>query len=290
MFRLFAPSRRLAASLLILSLAACHNAPRNNALDPAATPEVELEARPDESSDAVVLTWTRYAGAIPFGQYLVLRQTGVLRAGDTLDVNSNYLSVYQNVPKVDTLAAIADLDQTSFVDTELVANITYTYRVSVVNAGGFEATSRESEPVRGPSAPRIAFTTNRDNNYEIYVMNLDGSGLINLTNHPANDGRAGPGEVGRAVWSPDGRRLAFVSFRDNNWEIYVMNDDGTNPVNITNHPGADKNPSWSPDGNRIAFISERDGDEEIYVMNTDGTDLVNLTNQIKAARPRDKVK
>src|SRR5262245_49125199 len=72
--------------------------------------------------------------------------------------------------------------------------------------------------VNGPPY-RIAFTSKRDGNNEIYVMNADGSGQTNLTNNPASD--AGP------AWSPDGRQIAFGSFRDGNGEIYVMNADGS---------------------------------------------------------------
>ena len=51
-----------------------------------------------------------------------------------------------------------------------------------------------------------------------------------------------------------------------------------NPINLTNHPAEDSNPSWSPDGTRIAFDSDRDGNLEIYVMEADGANPINLTN------------
>ena len=73
-------------------------------------------------------------------------------------------------------------------------------------------------------------------------------------------------------------KIAFTSRRDGNWEIYTMNPDGTDLINLTNHPVADFHPSWSPDGTKIAFGSNRDGNWEIYTMNPDGTDLINLTN------------
>ena len=73
-------------------------------------------------------------------------------------------------------------------------------------------------------------------------------------------------------------RLAFVSNRDGNPEIYVINADGTGLLRLTNHPAGDYNPAWSPDGKRIAFYSERDGNAEIYVVNVDGTGLTRLTN------------
>lgn len=73
-------------------------------------------------------------------------------------------------------------------------------------------------------------------------------------------------------------RIAFATNRDGNWEIYVMNSDGSNPHNVSNNPSTDSHPSWSPDGRRIAFQSDRDGNLEIYVMNSDGSEQVRMTN------------
>ena len=74
------------------------------------------------------------------------------------------------------------------------------------------------------------------------------------------------------VWSSDGKRIAFVSDRDGDWEIYVMNADGTDQRRLTRSPGTDRAPAWSPDGSRIAFESDRGGDFDIYVIGSDGGD------------------
>jgi TolB protein len=76
---------------------------------------------------------------------------------------------------------------------------------------------------------------------------------------------------------PTPPKIAFESVRDGNYEIYLMNPDGSDQMNLTRHRAKDAAPAWSPDGNRIAFVSDRDGNEEIYVMNRDGTGIVRLT-------------
>ena len=145
------------------------------------------------------------------------------------------------------------------------------------------APTNTSEPtatqvVLGVTTGVIAFQSNRDGNYEIYVMNGDGTGLTNLTNNPADD--SGP------VWSPDGKQILFTSSRDGNNEIYVMNADGSAQTNLTNDPATDGEVGgggllqidWSPDGKKILFASDRDGNSEIHVMNADGSAPINLTN------------
>ena len=73
-------------------------------------------------------------------------------------------------------------------------------------------------------------------------------------------------------------RIVFDSYRDGNWEIYVMNPDGSGQTRLTKSPRFDREPSWSLDGRRIAFYSDRDGNNEIYVMNADGSGQTRLTD------------
>jgi len=82
----------------------------------------------------------------------------------------------------------------------------------------------------------------------------------------------------RAAFPGLNGKIAFVSNRDGNLEIYVMNADGGNQVNISQNAALDSQPSWSPDGNWLAFRSNRDGNSEIYKMRADGSDPTRLTN------------
>ncbi len=73
-------------------------------------------------------------------------------------------------------------------------------------------------------------------------------------------------------------QIAFASLRDENWEIYVMNADGSDQKRLTDDFGNDVAPAWSPAGRRIAFASNRTGNFDIYVMNADGSEVVQLTD------------
>ncbi len=136
------------------------------------------------------------------------------------------------------------------------------------------------------NTPRIAFHSNRDGNWNIYVMKPDGSNQTRLTDNPAADSWPS--------WSPDGRRITFISSRDDPdpndddtiWEIYVMNADGSGQTRLTIDSAWHSLPRWSPDGRRIAFLSYVDGIAEIYVMNADGSEQTRLTkNSVPDGRP-----
>jgi len=106
-------------------------------------------------------------------------------------------------------------------------------------------------------------------------MAVDGSGSTEqLTKDSANDARP--------FWSPDGQRIAFNSLRDGDNEIFLMDADGENLIQLTHNDIDEYVSSWSPDGERIAFVlypdSVLDQDGEIYLMNVNGKDVTRLTN------------
>ena len=83
-----------------------------------------------------------------------------------------------------------------------------------------QLTDRKEDTAPAAEGDRVAFMSNREGNWEIYIINLDGTGLTRLTNNAANDGLP--------TWSPDGKTIAFVSDQDGGWAMWAMSPDGSN--------------------------------------------------------------
>ena len=138
---------------------------------------------------------------------------------------------------------------------------------------------RGDQPAQSPDGTRIAFTSNRDFNLEIYVMDADGGAPRNLTLHEAWDEDP--------AWSPDGQRIAFTSDRNGdveefggrfNTDIFVMNADGSGVEQVTIADPLSRSasqPAWSPDGSSIAFGRSGGG---IYVLELSSREAWNLTD------------
>lgn len=106
--------------------------------------------------------------------------------------------------------------------------------------------------------------------WAIWIMRDNGSDPVQVTEGTSDDTLP--------AWSPDGARLAFVSNRTGDRDIWVMNADGTHLENITRTPAADEwTPAWSPDGSSIAFASNRDGNWELYIAQADGSGVQRIT-------------
>lgn len=118
---------------------------------------------------------------------------------------------------------------------------------------------------------KIVFSSNRDVNYDIHIMDVDEGNLKQLT----NDSRANT----HPSLSPDGTKIVFGSNRDGQQnggqtEIYIMDADGSNRVNLTNNLAYDYHPNWSPDGSAIAYTFNSD----VYISSLDGSATRNITN------------
>ena len=109
---------------------------------------------------------------------------------------------------------------------------------------------------------------------EIYTMNYDVSQVTRLTNNS--------GDEGNPDWSPDGSKIVFESDQSGEYEIWVMNADGTNSIQVTTMTHS-YSPQWSPDGTRIAFYTRQDNNNIIYTMNPDGSGLVQVTDPAVSA-------
>lgn len=161
-------------------------------------------------------------------------------------------------------------------------------------------------PAWSPDGTKVAFHSDlSEMGTEIYSINLDGTGLHQLTQlgghnwDPAwspggqriafgsllsdwmlyamdGDGESlqlieGAGVGWKPAWSPAGNQIAFSSKRNGNWDIFVMNADGTEVQQLTSHPADEHDPVWSPSGQHLAFGRALSGTVDILVMNSDGS-------------------
>lgn len=148
----------------------------------------------------------------------------------------------------------------------------------IVILGGVLGCQREAPPSSGLTGEgpalqklrgRVAYQSNEDGDWEIWVMRADGGGKKKLTDNAAAD------EYPR--WSPDGRRVAFVSDRDGNKELYCVEVESGKTQRLTSHPAEDLDPDWSPDGARLVFTSRRDGKDALYWLEMADKKVTRLT-------------
>ena len=115
---------------------------------------------------------------------------------------------------------------------------------------------------KAPEITKIVFASKRDGNFEIYIMNPDGSDQINLTQHRAKDSAP--------VWSPTGEQILFVSDRGGIEDLYLMDADGTNVRQVFKKLIGREFPTWAPDGKALAY--QRFHTSSIYTASINGKD------------------
>lgn len=247
------------------------------------------------------------------------------------DVQEIYLADYDGAnPRKVTNTRTLNITPTWSPDNQIIAYTSYrpsggmgTFQdivLSYINTGqrttpaNGDPSKQNYLPIWSPDGARIAFTSNRDGNPEIYVMNRDGSGVRRMTNSPEID--VSP------TWSPSGKQIAWVSDRTGTPRIYIMNADGTGqrvlineecyrptwssePFNeiayaarngpgydikvysfatgestrITDGIGSNESPAFAPNGRHLAFTSTRNGKVQVYTIARDGNDLRQITRE-----------
>jgi TolB protein len=130
-----------------------------------------------------------------------------------------------------------------------------------------------------PDRTQVAFSSNRNGNFDIYVMDTDGQRLRRLTSSPAHEGEP--------AWTPDRSRIVYTVTSGTTTHIATVTVDGTESRVLTTSSGGNHSPSVSPDGRTIVFVSARDGNHAVYTMGLDGTDQRKLTrNSARETSPR----
>ena len=116
-------------------------------------------------------------------------------------------------------------------------------------------------PALSPDRTRLAFASDRDGDWDLYVMDLKTGDIRQVTNTPQYDSAPS--------WSPDAQWLAFETYQNDNLEIAVVNVDTGEVVPLTQNPASDHSPAWAPDGRHVAFISTRGGDSDVWLADLD---------------------
>jgi TolB protein len=136
--------------------------------------------------------------------------------------------------------------------------------------------AKDKDPALSPDGLRIAFVSDRTGEEEIYLMNVDGSGVRRLT-EDLDSRRAARWSP---VWSPDGTRIAFASWDDSGTkvDIFTVDADGSDLTQLTDTDDGEGGLTWSPDGDQIGYDVSWGSVSRIFVMNADGSESVLLTD------------
>jgi Tol biopolymer transport system component len=148
--------------------------------------------------------------------------------------------------------------------------------VVVVVAGyALYLSSRGAELMAAARPTQIAFMSDRDGNWEIYIMDRDGLNALNLTNNPARDGLP--------MHASGQESLIFASDGDGpTLDVWSINLDGSNPTNITQTSDSNEVPiAWSPDGEHVVFASDQSGTPEIILAEPSSGTTINLSERYR---------
>lgn len=211
-----------------------------------------FKQRPQWSPDGKQVVFARHRGATIF---LFLRQ---LESGREIRLTERDDPEYDAMFSPDGKQLVFAFDKTSPNQGNLeIYTIDLQERQPRPLAVDSGKLSHEESPCWSPDGRRVAFTSTREGNQELFLCAADGGGWTRLTSDPAIDAHP--------CWSPSGEWIAFATNRWGDLEIAVLRPDATGLQRLTHSQGLDDYPSWSPDGNRLAWTSNRTGNFEIVV-------------------------
>lgn len=216
------------------------------------TSDGHLKQRPAWFPDNRQLVFARHEGSTIF-LYVLDTETGEERR-----LTSRSDPEFDAVPAPDGKALLLSINNVSpnqgDIDIHrLMVDAAETEPVAVTGA----ALSHEEWAAWSPGGARIAYTSTRDGNVEIYCADPDGGNVVRLTNDPAIDAHP--------CWTPDGAAIAFSTNRWGDLEIALIAPDGSGLRRFTDSRGLDDYPAFSPDGRWLAFTTNRSGQLDIAV-------------------------
>ncbi|MBX3014545.1 MAG: PD40 domain-containing protein [Caldilineaceae bacterium] len=273
-----APTAAPTATATVVAESPMTTSPLSAPDSPMPTPESQSDAAP-ATLDAAVLTFLTdkfMAPADALATWQALLTTGKLLFLEMDDGSQTFL--------VDS-AAVTPLFSDFDVAVEAIwsptgeqiafaakseENKEELYKIYLANADGSnvhllleDQPGYNFRPVWSPAGDFVLFVSNRDGNQEIYRVNVDGTGLVNLTNNDANDSAPS--------LSPDGNTIAFVSDRPGYPALHFMNADGSNVLQMLGEEWRGIWPRWSPDGSKLVFASDHEGFSTLYLLGKDGS-------------------
>jgi len=215
------------------------------------------------------------AGWTSDGRILITRWTNS-NTPETFVIDEEGRTMAKAVNFNDIRQAIFSPDGTRMLCWRYSDNGAGTFLAAADGSGMQKLPFSPENAVWSPDSASIAFQANsiaakKLTSTEVLIFSVKDSKLFELTTNVNFDGDPG--------WSPDGKRLVFVSDRDGNYEIYSILADGTDIRRLTNNPGHDSFPKFSPDGTQISFNSNIDRETtDIYLMGANGGEPLRLTD------------
>ncbi len=130
----------------------------------------------------------------------------------------------------------------------------------------------DTSPALSPDGAKVAFASNRDGSWDLYILTLESGAITRVTDLPEYESAPS--------WSPDNQWLACEIYQNDNLDIAIISlvDGQQRPIPVTEDPASDHSPAWAPDGRHIAFVSNRGGDSDIWLANLDRTGAERYTN------------